>query len=233
MSEQEQITQLSALFDGELPSEQAGMVIRRALKDPALRVTWGRYALIGACLRGEPLGAALPQSDLAARVRARLVAEADYTAAESGAKGATANAGARRNALLGRSAMGGAIAAGVALVSLFIFRSIGPVDPVQGAPLQVAEAVPEAVPEAAPEVIQVAQASVPAGQSVSRDTLPPSYTTPVDNSPRSPLMNYFGLHSEVAASAVRFSPMSSVMNSGYDPTQGAVEMTAAEVGARR
>src|SRR6187399_3068578 len=106
MSEQEQITQLSALFDGELPQEQAGMVIRRALKDPALRVAWGRYALIGACLRGEPLGAALPQSDLAARVRARLVAEADYTAIESGTRG-TATGSARRNALLGRGAMGG------------------------------------------------------------------------------------------------------------------------------
>jgi negative regulator of sigma E activity len=229
MSEQEQITQLSALFDGELPQEQAGMVIRRALKDPALRVTWGRYALIGACLRGEPLGAALPQSDLAARVRSRLVAEADYTAVESGTKSAAVTGNARRNALLGRGAMGGAIAAGVALVSLFIYRSIAPVVPTQGAPLQVAAAAPQV----APEVMQVAQASMPAGQAVTRDSQPPSYTTPVDNSPRgSPLMNYFALHSEVAASAVRFSPMSSVINSGYDPTQGAVEMTAAEVGAR-
>ena len=228
MSEQEQITQLSALFDGELPQEQAGMVIRRALKDPALRVTWGRYALIGACLRGEPLGAALPQSDLAARVRSRLVAEADYTAMESGTKSAAATGSARRNALLGRGAMGGAIAAGVALVSVFIFRSIAPVAPGQAAPVQVAEAAPEA----APEIVQVAQASMPASQAVTRDSLPPSYTTPVDNSPRgSPLMNYIALHSEV--SAVRFSPMSSVINSGYDPTQGAVEMTAAEVGARR
>jgi len=228
MSEQEQITQLSALFDGELPQEQAGMVIRRALKDPALRVTWGRYALIGACLRGEPLGAALPQSDLAARVRSRLVAEADYTAIESGTKSAAATGSARRNALLGRGAMGGAIAAGVALVSVFIFRSIAPVAPGQAAPVQVAEAAPEA----APEIVQVAQASMPAIQAVTRDSLPPSYTTPVDNSPRgSPLMNYIALHSEV--SAVRFSPMSSVINSGYDPTQGAVEMTAAEVGARR
>ncbi|HXR51174.1 MAG TPA: sigma-E factor negative regulatory protein [Steroidobacteraceae bacterium] len=228
MSEQEQITQLSALFDGELPQEQAGMVIRRALKDPALRVTWGRYALIGACLRGEPLGAALPQSDLAARVRSRLVAEADYTAIESGTKSAAATGSARRNALLGRGAMGGAIAAGVALVSVFIFRSIAPVAPGQAAPVQVAEAAPEA----APEIVQVAQASMPAAQAVTRDSLPPSYTTPVDNSPRgSPLMNYIALHSEV--SAVRFSPMSSVINSGYDPTQGAVEMTAAEVGARR
>jgi len=230
MSEQEQITQLSALFDGELPSEQAGMVIRRALKDPALRASWGRYALIGACLRGEPLGAVLPGNDLAGRVRARLATEVDHSAAESASVAATAAASARR-ALLGRGAVGGAIAAGVALVSLLIFRSMGPVLPAQGAPVQVAQAEAAAAPEA---VLVAQQVSRPAGLPATRDSLPPSYTTPVDNSPRgSPLMNYFGLHSEVAASAVRFSPMSSVINSSYDPTQGAVEMSAAEVGARR
>ncbi len=45
MSE-ERVSQLSALFDGELPREQAEMVIRRALKDPTTRKTWERYALI-------------------------------------------------------------------------------------------------------------------------------------------------------------------------------------------
>jgi hypothetical protein len=37
----------------------------------------------------------------------------------------------------------------------------------------------------------------------------------------------------VAASAVRLAPLSSVMGGGFDLTQDAVEMTAAEVGARR
>src|SRR5690606_39827891 len=48
MSEQEQNSQLSALFDNELSPQQAQMVIRRALKDPATRTSWERYALIGA-----------------------------------------------------------------------------------------------------------------------------------------------------------------------------------------
>ena len=56
MIEQEQSSsQLSALFDGELPTQHAEMVIRRALKDPSMRRSWERYALIGACLREEPL----------------------------------------------------------------------------------------------------------------------------------------------------------------------------------
>ena len=54
MIEQEQMSQLSALFDNELPPAEAELVIRRALKDPALRVRWDRYALIGACVRNEP-----------------------------------------------------------------------------------------------------------------------------------------------------------------------------------
>ena len=58
MSEQEQISQLSALFDGEMPSQQADLVIRRALKDPAMRQRWQHYAVIGACMRGEPLAGA-------------------------------------------------------------------------------------------------------------------------------------------------------------------------------
>ena len=53
MNEHERPSQLSALFDGELPVEQAGMVIRRAMKDGQMRASWGRYALIGAAIRNE------------------------------------------------------------------------------------------------------------------------------------------------------------------------------------
>lgn len=229
MSDQEQVSQLSALFDGELPSEQAGMVIRRALKEPAMRAAWGRYALIGACLRDEPLQVAIPGHDLAERVRARLANEADHSVAEPVRPAAAV--GSRGVSLLGRGALGGAIAAGVALVSLFIVRNTGPADPVQAAP-QIAQAAP-AVQAPAPVVARTVAAAQPAQV---RDTQPPSYTTPVDNSPASqlsPLVNYVALHSEVAASAARFSAMSSMMNGGYDLTQDAVEMTAAEVGALR
>jgi anti-sigma factor RsiW len=55
MSTEERDSQLSALLDGELEASQAELVTRRLLKDPALQATWGRYALIGAVLRKEPL----------------------------------------------------------------------------------------------------------------------------------------------------------------------------------
>ena len=93
-----------------------------------------------------------------------------------------------------------------------------------------------------PEVIggaasgSAAAAPVTTPLVVARESAPPSYTTPVDDSPgrrTAPLFNYVAAHSDVAASPVRLAPLSSVMGGGFDLTQDAVEMTAAEVGARR
>jgi negative regulator of sigma E activity len=205
-----------------LPREQAEMVIRRALKDPALRATWGRYALIGACVRGEPLAAGLPQVDLASKVRARLVSEAEPQAGAG--HGTAVTESGRKASLWRRGALGGAIAAGVALVSLVLVRQMSPTE----VPVQMAQ-------QSAP--IQVAPAlQAPAPVLVARESAPPSYTTPVDDSPArrtAPLFNYVAEHSDVAVSAVRLAPLSSVMGGGFDLTQDAVEMTAAEVGARR
>jgi negative regulator of sigma E activity len=234
MNEQEQISQLSALFDGELPREQAELVIRRVLKDSALRTNWGRYALIGACIRGEPLAAALPSVDLAARVRARVASEPEQALAQGAGTNDSAGS-ARSGSLWRRGAMGGAIAASVALVSLVLMRYMPPASgvPATQAPVLLAQ---QSAPEAAAGSPAAASAPVTQPVILARESAPPSYTTPVDDSPArrsAPLFNYVAAHSDVAASAVRLAPLSSVMGGGFDLTQDAVEMTAAEVGARR
>ncbi len=123
MNQQEHSSQLSALFDNELSPEQAELVIRRALKDPAMRTSWGRYALIGACMRGEPLaGRSRPENDVAARVRIKLAVEGDRAAGQ-GEVSAAAPSRARERAMLWRGAMGMAIAASVAAVSLLLVRT--------------------------------------------------------------------------------------------------------------
>jgi hypothetical protein len=100
------------------------------------------------------------------------------------------------------------------------------------APVQMAQ-------QSAPVLLTapLATESVPAAKPLlARESAPPSYTTPVDDSPArrsAPLFNYVAAHSDVAISAVRLAPLSSVMGGGFDLTQDAVEMTAAEVGARR
>lgn len=209
MSEHEQISQLSALYDGELPSGQADLVIRRALRDPATVDRWSRYALIGACVRDEPLASASGIS-VADRVSARLLAEPALNAAEFPAD-ALASAPPRvRYGLFGRASLGGAIAAGVALVSIFVVRSMAPVAADAGA----------------------------LTAAVAEQDSAPGYTTPIDLSPvpvrvdRS-LASYMVAHGEVPSSAYRLSSLSAVMYDGYDPTVGAVEMTEAEIGAQR
>jgi negative regulator of sigma E activity len=207
MNEHEQTSQLSALFDGELPAQQSQMVIRRALKDPALRASWERYALIGACLRGDPLASGL-RGSVADRVRLRLVAEAELGA--DAAAQAGAGAGTSRRLLSGRNMLGGAIAASVALMAVVLVRSLPPA----GDDALVAQ-------NAALPAIELSQVAVDAG--------PRSYTTPGENSPAArridqPLAHYLVAHSEVAASTFGYSS---------DLTQGAVEMTEAEIRAHR
>src|SRR5688572_708564 len=121
MIEQEQMSQLSALFDNELPPAEAELVIRRVLKDPALRARWERYALIGACLREEPIAASGRQTDVAERVRMQLAAEAQIP--QVAGQAVVSWPGQRRGwSQFGRGALGGAIAAGVAAVALVLVR---------------------------------------------------------------------------------------------------------------
>lgn len=210
MNEQEHSSQLSALFDGELPEQQAGMVIRRALRDTGMQHSWERYALIGACLRGDPISGSVSVAD---RVRARLAAEKDLNVAVLPVRGNAASGSSPQSSWLGRGALGGAIAAGVAVLSIFVVRQMGPV---------------------APDALEVARdgsltAPVPL---LAAEQLPVGYTTPGENSPaplgRSldvSLSHYLVAHSEEAASALR---------SSYElEVEGATELTADQIDALR
>jgi sigma-E factor negative regulatory protein RseA len=230
MNEQEQMSQLSALFDNELPPAEADLVIRRLLKDPALRARWERYALIGACLREEPVAGARRKMDVAERVRMQLAGEADRP--QVAGQAVAPYPGRRRNwSQFGRGALGGAIAAGVAALALVLVHPMGP----SAATAQMAEVT---APAADAGGVQVAPGVVPAEKPVlvAADDAPRSYTTPVDNSAQrtnAPLTGYVVAHSEVAASVGRLLPMSAAMNGGYDITQGTVPMTDAEIVAYR
>jgi sigma-E factor negative regulatory protein RseA len=236
MNEHEHASQLSALFDDELPADQTGLVIRRALKDPALRASWSRYALIGAAMRSQPLaiGHSLTD-DLASRVQARVQSEPEGQA-EMLPQSLPA-AGAGRVAGMQRGAWGVAIAAGVAAVSLLLVRMQAPQATSRVAlvapAIQNSPATPGALPASVAATKPVVESRLVAASSAL-----PSYTTPVNNSDSgqrlsAPLVNYVVAHSEVTTSAVRLSPLSSVMSGNYDLSQGTVEMTEAEIGARR
>ncbi len=123
MNEDERSSQISALFDGELDATQGDLVSRRALKDAALKASWSRYAMIGACMRGEPLTLAHSgRVDVATRVRQRLDTEPSIAA-----PGAIAAAVLGSRASLYKGAWGATLAAGVAAAAILVMRSQTPV----------------------------------------------------------------------------------------------------------
>jgi len=63
-------SQLSAMFDGELPATECELLSRRIDRDENLRARWSRYALIGAAMRSEPVATA--RSGFARRVSVAL-----------------------------------------------------------------------------------------------------------------------------------------------------------------
>jgi len=72
VNQDELASQLSAMFDGELPAAECELLSRRLARDEQLRAVWSRYSVIGAALRAEPVAQVRP--DFARRVSAALIA---------------------------------------------------------------------------------------------------------------------------------------------------------------
>jgi sigma-E factor negative regulatory protein RseA len=77
-------SQLSAMFDGELPVTECELLSRRIDRDENLRARWSRYALIGAAMRSEPVATA--RSGFARRVSAALRGADDKPRSKRGSK---------------------------------------------------------------------------------------------------------------------------------------------------
>ena len=73
MNNEELDSQLSAMFDNELPPGECELLARRLSRDPDIKARWGRYAVIGAVIRAER-GVAL-EGIVAGRVSAALSSE--------------------------------------------------------------------------------------------------------------------------------------------------------------
>jgi sigma-E factor negative regulatory protein RseA len=111
-------SQLSAMFDDELPPQECELLARRLSRDEALKARWGRYAVVGAVIRAER-GVRL-NAPLAGRVNAAISAEPTL--------GAVA---ASRSALptpvrWWQPLAGAAVAAGVAAASVLWLRAQAP-----------------------------------------------------------------------------------------------------------
>jgi anti-sigma factor RsiW len=192
MNEDERASQLSAMFDGELPAAECELLSRRLARDERLRASWSRYAVIGAALRAEPLAQVRP--DFARRVAAVL-------------DGAPAAVRGGRARTLRTAALGGAVAAGVASVAILLLRNGLPA---REAALTAAAVAPPTVSAAASVPVRVAavnlrdvhRGTVGSGREMFSYVVPPAGN---DNSLAVPatLADYVVAHSEVSSSLAR------------------------------
>ncbi|WP_457008437.1 RseA family anti-sigma factor [Luteimonas sp. A537] len=144
--------QLSAMLDGELSPDQARFMLRRLQHDGELAACWERWQVSGDVLRGR--GHALLPADFSKRVAAAIAGPAAAAAAPAG------NARPRPQRLLRWG--GGALAASVALVALFMARQM----PDAQAP-ELATASSTSL--SAPVLVESAAAAAPLAQTAETD----------------------------------------------------------------
>lgn len=228
MTGHERESQLSAMFDGELPQEECELLARRLSRDENLRRSYAHYALIGSVIRNEPMASqafaakvhgALRGAPLSAVESASVRAAGDFATATSDAARA---AGAGRNWVWPLGAVG--VAASVAVIALL---SLDP-SVIQGTPTasgslasngtagpataMVEQAIIEEVVTASAPSALVAEVVIPS-RPISLE--PESYVTPPAEglsdrrlAPAVQLANYVVAHGTVSVPMMRHSALS-------------------------
>jgi sigma-E factor negative regulatory protein RseA len=185
-------SQLSAMFDDELPPAECELLARRLSRDEPLKARWGRYAIMGAVIRAER-GVRL-NAPLAGRVNAVLLAEPALAAH-------TAPRDLRRSRLhWWQPLAGAAVAAGVATLSILWLRSQSPG---ADAPL-----VAQITPAPTTTVTAAPAAAAPAASYVVPMQKPASVVVPSTE-----LANYVVAHSMFSPPVARRNLLSAFMTS--------------------
>jgi sigma-E factor negative regulatory protein RseA len=192
-------SQLSAMFDDELPEGECQLLARRLSRDDALKARWRRYAVIGAAVRSER-GVRMDvrlETNLASRVSAVISAEPALEGAAV-AEGKSSRSGSFR---WWQPVAGGAIAAGVAAMSVLWVRSQAPI----GNDAVLAQ-------NPAPTTVVAQNENVNAAPSEA-------YVVPTNVEPRTTLMppaelaNYMVAHSEFSTPVSRRNLLSTLVAS--------------------
>jgi negative regulator of sigma E activity len=200
-------SQLSAMFDDELPQAECELLARRLSRDEALKARWRRYAVIGAAARAER-GVRMDvrlETNLATRVSATISAEPALEGAGVAETQSRRTGGFR----WWQPVAGGAIAAGVAALSVLWVRSQAPI----GSDDVVAQ---NPAPTAVVAQNENANAAPPEAYVVPTNVEPRSFMPPAE------LANYMVAHSEFAMPVSRRNLLSTVVanESGTAGTTG-------------
>jgi sigma-E factor negative regulatory protein RseA len=192
-------SQLSAMFDNELPAAECELLARRLSRDEQLKARWGRYAVIGAAIRAER-GVRL-NAALASRVSAAISSEPALTAEPAvQTKKRWANH-------WWQPVAGAAVAAGVATAAILWMRSQAP----DALPLTAQSAIPAGATVVASAPGGAAMVPVNGGE-------PDSYVVPKTPPrrlvvPSTELANYVVAHSEFSSPVTRRNLLSAFMTS--------------------
>ncbi|KAF1721324.1 sigma-E factor negative regulatory protein [Pseudoxanthomonas wuyuanensis] len=168
--------QLSALMDGALAPDQARFLLRRLQHDEELTGCWERWQLLGDVLRGQAQAPA--PADFAGRVALMVASEPALAAA--GASVANAAIGRNRLARWG----GGALAASLALVALFMARQQLADDGVPAPVPSVATQSPGQTPDVTEAGATLAEASTAASAGTEAAASLAAATVAVASVPR-------------------------------------------------
>ncbi|MGA7539729.1 MAG: sigma-E factor negative regulatory protein [Steroidobacteraceae bacterium] len=185
-------SQLSAMFDNELPAAECELLARRLSRDTELKARWGRYAVIGAVIRAER-GVTL-DGTVAGRVSEALSSEP--------ALSGDAPRSSRRGAAFPwwQPLAGAGLAAGVAAASILWLRW---------------QALPEDSTAQAPAVAVVASSSAPAQSAgpAAPDSfvVPPLQQRPMMVVPATELADYVVAHSAYSWPVSRGNLLSALM----------------------
>ena len=211
-------SQLSAMFDNELPAAECELLARRLSRDPDLKARWGRYAVIGAVIRAER-GVTL-DGVVAGRVSAALSSEPALSADAA----APAARGARYH--WWQPVAGVGLAAGVAAASILWLRS----QALPGGSRMVARTMTAASPTLATPAMQPSSQS--AGATIPDSfVVPPVQRRPMMVVPATELADYVVAHSAFSWPVSRGNLLSALMVSepGTSSTPARSDQPAAGV----
>ncbi|HEX9140216.1 MAG TPA: sigma-E factor negative regulatory protein [Steroidobacteraceae bacterium] len=189
MSHEQLESQLSAMYDGELPAAECELLSRRLAREELLRARWSRYAMIGAVMRSEPVAAV--SGDFARRVSNVIAADASRFSVR------------RLATNWWKPASGAALAAGVAGIAILVLRS--------GLPVQsptVAAVRPAVAPASAAQPLTTVRPDSGYALATPTSREPASYVVPPRSSgtdvdvPAS-LASFVVAHSEYSPPLVR------------------------------
>lgn len=234
---EERDSQLSAMFDNELPAAECELLARRLVRDEALRAQWSRFSTIGAALRAER-GVAL-HDRVAWKVQSVIAQEPTYGQdTDSAARAVTPASSTSRQsrqrwARFAMPVAGASIAASVAAVSIFWLRD-SQLDG-EGLRASTAPTTITLAPEAgAPTTVAMNQPSAAATDPAARSNGEPnSYIVPPVNSspgmaPPARLANYVVAHSEYSGPLSRRMALLGLVGADGDSTAAPDAAPAAE-----